>query len=542
MKRALLTLAALALFPSTAHAAFPAPSLTVDTAFAPLSGIAKDDFSSDLGSDITGGVAAFGAHIYTVGGTSLNNDSSTAVVAHLADGTLDPSFDGDGKLFLPLAPSAQPDRATAVVALPDGRLRLAVDVDVDTSSATNSDIGVVGLLPDGQLDTSFGGGTGKVIFPVRSENDSPTRITVDALGRLAVTGYTNNSNVKDTFVALLNPDGSPAAFGTNGVRVIDRSPAGNDQGADVAFLPGGDLAVLIKADTGSGACASPESAVIRGLQPDGSDDPNFGSGGEVALSVGAPTCGSALLEHGGRLWVTGTAFAGVQQDAFLARVNDDGSSLQSRMFEIRGKADAADTISSVGSDLAILSGPPESIVVVGSSLASSGSGSSQFAAAAFNNFDGDLAAAQYGDYVFSGSSQTGLQNVVPVGPILSRGRRSVLQLQRRLQLRHDAAAARLRQEVRRRGRCAGAARVEVRRAQGVSRDDQRHEQGAEELSRDPREACGAVHARARGDDSGARAGGHVHGGERADHDVVDPARRRRGEVLGEHSRGWGHDE
>ena len=420
MKRALLSALLLALFPGTAHAAFPAPSLTIDQAFAPLTGIAKDDFSADIGSDIPADVVAVGGRIYTVGSATLNNDSSVAVIAHRADGTLDPGFDGDGKLFLPLAPGTEGDRAFSVVALPDGRLRIAAQVDVDASTSTNLDVAIVGLLPDGQLDPGFGdNGSGKVVFGVGSGDDSPDRMAIDAQGRLAVAGYTNNGgNVRDTFVSLRNPDGSPAAFGVNGVRVIFGSPSGQyDEGADVAFRAGGGLALLMKVDSASSGCASGETAVIRGLQADGADDLAFGSGGQVPLNVGDPaTCAGGLIEHGGWLWATGITHTGVEQDAFLARVRADGTGLESRRFQMLGKSASTESVKSGGADLTLLAGPPETLVVVGSTILSSG-GVGQFAAAAFNNLDGDLAAASYGDFVSTaGSDQTGLVDVAPEGP------------------------------------------------------------------------------------------------------------------------------
>jgi hypothetical protein len=418
MKRLVVALAALALLPSTAHAAaFSAPSLLLDPNFAPDSaGIAQDDFATGFGgTDIPSSVVVANGDVYTVGSTTVNNAGGLAVVARRLDGTLDTGFDGDGKLFIASPAGTDQFLSGSAVALPNGHLRVLAGIDVDPSSSKNVNVEIVGLLPDGSLERDFGV-DGTVMFDVGSNDDSPSKMVIDANGRIAVTGSTSPSNVKDTFVSLRNPDGSPAAFGAGGVRVIPAAANGlADQGMDVAFRPGGGLAVLITLDpTSSCANGATDAAVIHGLQGDGSDDPTFGTGGDVPLPVGTPTCASALIEHGGRLWATGKAFTRDNSDAFLVRLDAGGTGLQIRRFQMLGTAGATD-VTSAGGDLTVLSGPPETLVVVGSSKPSSAP-TGQFAAAAFNDFDGDLAAAQYGEYVSSGTNEAGLLAATPAGP------------------------------------------------------------------------------------------------------------------------------
>jgi hypothetical protein len=418
MKRLVLALTALALLPSTAHAAaFTAPSLLLDASFAPDSGgIAQDDFAAGLsGSDIPSSVAVANGDVYTVGSSTVNNVGGLAVVARRLDGTPDTGFDGDGKLFIASPAGTDVLLTGSAVALPNGHLRVVAGIDVDPSTAKNVNVEIVGLLPDGSFDRDFGT-DGTVMFDVGSSDDTPRKMVIDANGRIAITGWTSPSNLKDTFVSLRNPDGSAADFGTNGVRVIPAAANGlADQGMAVAFRPGSGLAVLISLAP-SGGCSATDTdiALIRGLRADGSDDPAFGTNGDVPLPVGTPTCATALIEHGGRLWATGKAFSGDHSQAFLARLDAGGSGLQTRRFVMLGKAGSTD-VSSAGGDLTVLSGPPETLVVVGSSTPSSAP-AGQFATAAFNDFDGDLAAAQYGDYVSSGTNEAGLLAATPAGP------------------------------------------------------------------------------------------------------------------------------
>ncbi|MDA0181624.1 hypothetical protein OJ997_15065 [Solirubrobacter phytolaccae] len=415
MKRFLLTSLLLLAAPAGAAAQTPlVPSLSIDTTFAPLSGIATDDYSASVASDIPAEVIAANGRIYTIGSTSAD-DGNLYVVARRGDGTFDASFSGDGRLTVSV-PGTEAENVKAAAVLPNGALRIAASADKSIGSSSDRDVAIIGLLPDGSLDPSFGSG-GITLFPVGAGDDDPNGIAVDGVGRVAVTGSALASNVKDTFVSLRNPDGSPAAFGTGGVVVLQRSPSGlADEGQDVVFRPGGGLAVLMSVHLPGVGADTDETSVLRGFTEDGSLDPGFGDAGETALTVGSPdTSAPGLMLLRNRLWVTGKTMSGVQQMAFIARTEANGTGLQSRQFEMRGKSSGTDAIRSAGADLAVLAGPPEALVVVGSSVTPS-SGLGGFAATAFTNFDGDLASAPASTYVDAGSNQTGLVSASAEGP------------------------------------------------------------------------------------------------------------------------------
>ena len=203
----LLALAcALAQNPAVASAQSPpAPSLGLDTAFSPPSGIARDGTSNT--SDTAGGVAVDGDRIYTVG----ESNGDVAIIARTPNGALDPGFAGDGRLDLPIGQGK--DAGVAVAVLPDHRLRVLASTDSDPSaSATNIDVALIGLNADGTDDSSFGGGDGRVSFPVGARDDTPTRMAVDATGRLAIAGWTKDAaGEEDSFVSLREADGSAAS-------------------------------------------------------------------------------------------------------------------------------------------------------------------------------------------------------------------------------------------------------------------------------------------------------------------------------------------
>jgi len=415
MKRLLLTTLLFLLAPATAHAAALTPALKVDSFF----GVLRDDLGSDYSiNEGAAGIATHDGRIYTVGWTTVSGDISVYVIARRANGAYDTGFSSDGKLLMPIGAAGKTDYGRGITVLPDGRLRVVGEVDVSSGGTSNLEPFIAGLMPDGSMDPSFGdGGDGIEILPSGTGDDAVSRIAVDATGRLAVAGYTKTGAFKDTLVSLRQPDGSPVpSFGTNGVRIISRSDNGwNDDAADVVFRSAGGLAVLIRScvDANDTGCAA--VPVIRALREDGNEDPAFGAGGEISVpSPGQSLTPTALIEHRGRLWMSATAnMTAADGDGFIARVEADGSGLQTRRFDIRGTYTGSDMIDTSSGDLVVLAGPPETLVVVGDSQIAQGT--NYFAAAAFYGFDADLAAAPQGDVVLEAQNALSLNGVAADG-------------------------------------------------------------------------------------------------------------------------------
>ncbi|HZB74835.1 MAG TPA: hypothetical protein VE526_01330 [Solirubrobacteraceae bacterium] len=414
----LLGLAALAGSAPAAPAQAPPPSLTLDLSFAPPSGIARSDFTSGTVADIPADVAVDGDRIYTVGRTQGGTGGQDiGVIARKTDGTFDSGFSGDGRLIIPIAQSSDSDIGTGIAVLPDGRLRVLAATDVATSGES-LDVAIVGLNADGTPDATFGSldarGNRRVVFPAGPSSDVPARITAGPGGRLAIVGSRSDGSRDDVFVSLREADGSPVpGFGNGGVRFLNRGGVVNatsliDRGVDVAFRPGGGLVALVLVETHPGA-QTDYAAVLHAFKDDGTDDAAFSDDGDLVLAVGEPdTIPGGLIVHAGRLWAAGYTRVGVDTDAFIARVEADGSGLQSRRFDMRGTAVAASqpTISRA-LDLAVVPGTPPTLVAAGSIDYGSPS-TTDWAAAAFNDFDGDLAQAGFGDVVLQAPGQGGL--------------------------------------------------------------------------------------------------------------------------------------
>ena len=228
-------------------------------------------------------------------------------------------------------------------------------------------------------------------------------MVLGAGGRLAVTGAARNtSGREDVFVSLREPDGSPVAgFGTGGVRVLDAAGNAllNDRGVDVEFRPGGGLLVLAQVETNLADSINDYQAVLRGFsEVTGADDAAFNGTGSLVIPAGQPdTVPGGLMVYQGRIWASGATKVGTDTDAFIARLNPDGSGVETRRYDMRGTAiDSGQLVVSSGSDLDVVPGIVPTLIVTGSINYNS---RPYWAAAAFNNLDGPLAAAGFGDFL-----------------------------------------------------------------------------------------------------------------------------------------------
>ena len=226
------------------------------------------------------------------------------------------------------------------------------------------------------------------------DDELPTALAIAADGRLAITGATTSPGARDTFVAVLGADGTPTAFGTAGVAVRDAGAGSDDTGADVAWGARGPVALV---ETAVGP-ADRHTALLA-FTDAGADDAAFGGGtGSVALDAGGTdTTAGGLLAYGGRLWATGSVTVDVDVDAYLARVDGDGGHPVARRFDMRGSVfPASQQVKSVGEDLTLAPGEPDTLVVGGSVFTDAGL---EVAAAAFNLLDGELPALQMTELV-----------------------------------------------------------------------------------------------------------------------------------------------
>jgi uncharacterized delta-60 repeat protein len=115
-----------------------------------------------------GGIVLVGGHV----------DSLQFLIVRLrADGNLDPTFSGDGRLLLPLSPNFS--RAQVVSLQSDGKIVVAGDAWDDGQLS----LAAVRLQTDGSLDTTFGG-DGKVLLPLYTETLYPVDMALQSDGKM----------------------------------------------------------------------------------------------------------------------------------------------------------------------------------------------------------------------------------------------------------------------------------------------------------------------------------------------------------------------
>jgi uncharacterized delta-60 repeat protein len=192
----------------------------LDTAFG-TGGKARVDFG---GTEFGFAAARQADGRIVVAGRSLG---SGAVVARLrANGTLDPDFDGDGRLMLPGGGEAR-----AVLVQPDSK------IVVTGNPGLSEVVTVTRLNPNGSPDTTFDGdGTATIDFGPGGEPASSAVLQPD--GKIVIVG----SAQAGIAVARLNANGSPdAAFGAAGKATVDFGA--DAAGHAVALQPNGRIVV-----------------------------------------------------------------------------------------------------------------------------------------------------------------------------------------------------------------------------------------------------------------------------------------------------------
>jgi uncharacterized delta-60 repeat protein len=147
---------------------------------------------------VTTSVGASSSYIHSIellpdgrilaGGTASNGtDADFALARYNTDGSLDTSFDGDGKVLTPVGSGEEALRE--IVVQPDGRI-VAVG---SSNNGTNADFSFVRWNIDGSVDTTFGT-NGKTIVNLGS-TETASGLTLDPLGRATFAGRSNNALV-----------------------------------------------------------------------------------------------------------------------------------------------------------------------------------------------------------------------------------------------------------------------------------------------------------------------------------------------------------
>jgi uncharacterized delta-60 repeat protein len=230
------------------------------------------------------------------------------------DGSLDDTFDGDGRVVTDF--SGTDEDAYAMALQPDGKIILA---GTTSNIGTRNDFAVVRYNPNGSLDTSFGG-DGLVTTDVLGNVDYASGVVLQADNKIVVAGYSWNGTNYDFTLVRYNPDGGlDGGFSDDGKVSTD---FGKSDYAYAIIRTGDKLVVAGKSGTGSG-----EDFALARYNANGSLDTSFDTDGKVVTDfLSGLDRGRALIQQAdGKLVVTGWAVDGTNYNIALARYNDNGS-------------------------------------------------------------------------------------------------------------------------------------------------------------------------------------------------------------------------
>lgn len=229
------------------------------------------------------------------------NDSRVSLARYNADGSLDATFDGDGKLIL------SGDRHASRLALQsDGKL-----VIVGTE--------LIRLNSDGSFDTTF---NSSGIQPAGAGMD----VVIQPDGKIVVAGETSQGNSSLFTVTRFNSNGSAdSTFGSNGTGRVTTDVNHYGYVAGVALQSDGKIVVAGDHLIPGQSFFSPSiyDWVIVRYNANGSLDSSFDGDGIVVTDVdgGVDEGGDVVVQSDGKIVVAGVTRA----DWAMARYNADGS-------------------------------------------------------------------------------------------------------------------------------------------------------------------------------------------------------------------------
>ena len=293
------------------------PNGSLDPSF---NGTGKVTTAIGNGDDYGSSVAVAPDGKIIVAGSSYNGSSNAdfALVRYNSNGSLDPSFNGNGKVTTAIGNGG--DVGNSVAVQPDGK----IVVGGSSLNGSTPHFALVRYNPNGSLDLSFNG-TGKVTTAIGNSSSEGRSLAVQPDGKIIVAGYSyNGGNYEDFALVRYNPNGSldPSFNGTG--KVTTAIGNSSDIGHSVAVQPDGKIVIAGSSYNGSGY---PDFALVR-YNPNGSLDASFNGTGKVTTVIGVnyDDGNSVAVQPNGKIIVAGSSYSdGSYEDFALVRYNPNGS-------------------------------------------------------------------------------------------------------------------------------------------------------------------------------------------------------------------------
>ena len=247
-----------------------------------------------------------------LGGTSYDafTNQFFALVRYNSDGSLDSTFDNDGKVTTLY--NIYGDGANNLTIQTDGKI---VVVGMSRNSL-NSDLAVLRYNSNGSLDPTFDF-DGIATTSFSDGNDGALSVAIQNDGKILVAGASSIGNNNFNFaMARYNTNGSlDLTFNNDG---IVTTPIGNSaNGYSVALQSDGKIIL-----GGFSSSVNNSDFTLARYNTNGSLDSNFGNNGIVITPIGNFALGlSVALENNGKIILAGYSFNGSDYEFALARYN-----------------------------------------------------------------------------------------------------------------------------------------------------------------------------------------------------------------------------
>ena len=228
-------------------------------------------------------------------------NSRFALARYNVNGTLDPTFGSDGKVTTNWTSGNDP--VSALVLQPDGKIVVAGGV---AHNFRNPKLAVARYETDGDLDPTFGGGDGKVRTDVTARKDYANAVTLQPDGKIIAGGIGSPRGSRAVFeLVRYNTGGTlDTTFSSDGKRLLDFTRQ-DDSVQGVVVLPGGDIVAGGIANFGR---FNANFALAR-YNADGTLDTGFGGDGKVTtnLTAGDDEAWDIVLQPDGKVVAGGDA-------------------------------------------------------------------------------------------------------------------------------------------------------------------------------------------------------------------------------------------
>jgi len=259
--------------------------------------------------------------------------SQFALARYNLDGTLDTTFDGDGKLTTGIGPADNFDAITSLAIAPDGKITVGGEANMG-AGAGGKQFALARYNANGTLDTTFDG-DGKLTTGIGPADNSDViwSLAIAPDGKVVAGGRAGMGAGGDQFaLARYNADGSvDTTFDGDGKLTTGIGPADNSDGVNaLAITPDGRVVAGGSADMGAGQGG--EQFALARYNADGSLDMTFDGDGKLTTGIGpadnSDGVNALALTSDGKITAGGGGGMGAGQggDQFaLARYNADGS-------------------------------------------------------------------------------------------------------------------------------------------------------------------------------------------------------------------------